>query len=671
MLLLGLSAEAYRDRHASAVQPQQLREIPRTPSVALRTEKQAAPGVVISYFSQLQDTGDVNAHTEVTASWRRKLDSEEWAHVQGREEAARGVHLPRCDFCSDTTARCGFTWDDAAAKMNWPCRGDMDCMPRPANATGSWGINATWTCYLDLPSYGRTLNGECTAKDWWVLGDAYCQKACSKSHFECDNRQCDCVKEGGSGVYNASAPVAPPDDSADPEDLPWRNSSLVDMVLEESKASPSGLPACRWQPDKGYHSKGCTNTTQYECIKGVKEGQCSGTSWFDSGSTGCEASCVHVSLLNPTPYYALWINGVEARTYHKHERRPHYKREAPVTMAGRGIDLAQMDVLMSRFCSSEMNTFVGVSLFSPTYRDKATRLVKSCERNGICCKAMELPSDAFGAASPEKTDSYRFQAIALKPSFILSQLEATELPVVYLDTDLEFHRFPKLFLPKSWPSFPRDVALFNFWGNESLPKYQKDPQIGSALAFFNSTKRSKQVLTAWAEAMAYEPNAQVPDDQVLGFLLSEGGWLQRASFGWLPTSYLRLMPSFYRGVVPIVEHDHGSVPGRHSAHKPKLPPVKDMELCEPDDDRNQGRTLIVSVDEYHEEVLRDQKWKCERMECNKDLDGSEGDGGYPVGAAAAAEEEAAADAAAEAAVAAAAAAAGEAAAAAAAAAKKP
>ena len=33
--------------------------------------------------------------------------------------------------------------------------------------------------------------------------------------------------------------------------------------------------------------------------------------------------------------------------------------------------------------------------------------------------------------------------------------------VVFLDTDLELHRFPKLFMPGSWPDYPRDVALFN------------------------------------------------------------------------------------------------------------------------------------------------------------------------------------------------------------------
>jgi hypothetical protein len=41
------------------------------------------------------------------------------------------------------------------------------------------------------------------------------------------------------------------------------------------------------------------------------------------------------------------------------------------------------------------------------------------------------------------------------------------------------------------------------------------------------------VLTAWAEAMAWSTNTNAPDDQVLDKLLKEGGWLARASFGWL------------------------------------------------------------------------------------------------------------------------------------------
>ena len=168
------------------------------------------------------------------------------------------------------------------------------------------------------------------------------------------------------------------------------------------------------------------------------------------------------------------------------------------------------------------------------------------------------------------------------PPFLLSQLKATRLPVVFLDTDLEFHQFPRLFMPGSWPDGDRDVALFNFWGNETNLTARHIPNTGSAVAFFQQTYRAKKLLVAWAEAMAYGPNKRAPDDQVLDLLLVEGGWLQRASFGWLPSSYLRMMPSFYRGVDPVIDHDHGNPPGllKHSEAKPQLPPVVEYEDIE-------------------------------------------------------------------------------------------
>ena len=69
--------------------------------------------------------------------------------------------------------------------------------------------------------------------------------------------------------------------------------------------------------------------------------------------------------------------------------------------------------------------------------------------------------------------------------------------------DLEFHRFPDLFLPGSWPYYDRDVCLFNFWGNETSPATKHTAHIGSGVLFFNSTQRSRLLLNAWAQAMAY------------------------------------------------------------------------------------------------------------------------------------------------------------------------
>jgi hypothetical protein len=105
--------------------------------------------------------------------------------------------------------------------------------------------------------------------------------------------------------------------------------------------------------------------------------------------------------------------------------------------------------------------------------------------------------------------------------------------------------------------------------------YRHTPNIGSAVAYFNQTYRAKKLLTAWAEAMQYGTNQRAPDDQVLDTLLVQGGWLRHVSLGWLPVSYLRTMPSYYRGVDPVIDHDRGTQPGvsGHSSTKPLLPKV--------------------------------------------------------------------------------------------------
>ena len=190
----------------------------------------------------------------------------------------------------------------------------------------------------------------------------------------------------------------------------------------------------------------------------------------------------------------------------------------------------------------------------------------------------------YGPSAPEGSEEFRFRTIAMKPIFILDQLEKTAEPVVFLDVDLEFHQFPKLFLPGAWPDgHPRDVALFNFWSNETNLTQRHTPNVGSAVAYFNQTYRSKKLLTAWAEAMRFGTNPQAPDDQVLDTLLREGGWLARASVGWLPVSYLRTMPAYYRGVDPVIDHDRGIPPGMiaHSSTKPQMPTVQWYEPVDP------------------------------------------------------------------------------------------
>ena len=107
----------------------------------------------------------------------------------------------------------------------------------------------------------------------------------------------------------------------------------------------------------------------------------------------------------------------------------------------------------------------------------------------------------------------------------------------------------------------------------------------------------------------------MPDDQVLDLLLTQGGWLKRASFGWLPTSYLRTMPSFYRGIVPVIDHDHGSAPGliKHSEAQPVHPPIAYMELCNRTDPYNKGRKLRLDPKKAAVEAteIAEERFLCE------------------------------------------------------------
>ena len=482
-------------------------------------------------------------------------------------------------------SRCGFSWDDAAAKMGAGCEAggwEGQCTPPEGTVDDpdSYWYGETYECFTDVPDLGElTSRGKCFQVSP-ATTDEWCESNCNVPGGECNPDFCKCEGDGErQDVFNVSAPIQQHDSSIGPDGLPEDDDELVKQVKREGFEHPSGLPGCTWQPPKG-----CKKTAQYQCIEGKQKGQCSGENWFGRPKE-CSHSCVHTALLPAAPYSALWYPGPLAREFKPDESQPRYNHTASkLSLLARGIDLSKSDVMLSATCKSKANQFVGVALYSPKYEGKARRLLRSCSRVGVCCKATLLRPDAFGKDALEGTDAFRYEVIASKPSFILGELESTNLPVVFLDTDLEFYSFPHLFVRGGWPNGGRDIAIFNFWGNETDPEHAGSPNTGSGVVFFNHTQRAKSVLIAWAEAMAWKENTRAPDDQVFDTILKAGGWLTRASFGWLPSSYLRTMPAYYRGISPVIDHDHGSAPGllTHSDKKPHLPPIDHWELCDPD-----------------------------------------------------------------------------------------
>jgi hypothetical protein len=169
----------------------------------------------------------------------------------------------------------------------------------------------------------------------------------------------------------------------------------------------------------------------------------------------------------------------------------------------------------------------------------------------------------------------RHRLIASKPLFMLTMLRASPVPIAWLDVDLEFHAYPTLFTPDGWRDHPepRDVLLWNWQANVTSFNGRR-LKTASGVAWFNKTRPAEELLLAWSESMAYEQNVRAPDDQTIDLLVNDDGWIDRANFGWLPASYLRMMPR-HRDIAPVIDHDRGgpiSPPGKNSPIRPVLPP---------------------------------------------------------------------------------------------------
>lgn len=226
--------------------------------------------------------------------------------------------------------------------------------------------------------------------------------------------------------------------------------------------------------------------------------------------------------------------------------------------------------------SIDAPVFVGITLYTDEYRLKTVRLLASCVTHNVCCLPVHVPADAFGAPSPGKSATeivleFRSRLIATKPLFIYEALQRSVLPVVWLDTDLEFHQYPHLFAA-AWEVGPCDLLLWN-WQANVTGFHGRRLKMASGVAFFNQTQAAVALTRAWAEAMAFGDNVLAPDDQVMDLLVNNDGWFDRVTFGWLPAAYLR-MPRF-KGIEPVLDHDRGRHPGSNGPHnsiKPVLPP---------------------------------------------------------------------------------------------------
>ena len=363
-------------------------------SIAQLTEEQATlPGVTITYIASHRTESRVGDFDHTARQWRRigKATGAGPAWERGSWESGgrwipeKDENIPDIVWKShgqqDTGSRCGFSWDDAAAKANLhACKKAGDCKAFNVNRSrwdfdedGKWKYaHVKYECWKDLPDYQRSPQGDCISKNPHRMSDLHCQLTCgawlSTNAEGICSENCECAIT--SSAWDPGSPIQEHDEDVPRKDMPKKSHALLLQTRAEYDQTPSGLPACRWQADAS-----CTHITQYECFdgpasKGAGKGNngawqdsaaCSHESWF--GKKGCERSCVHVNLLKPAPYYAIWNPGPRARDPRPGERMPLYKHDPDrMTPELRGISMQNLDVSMSRICKSEDHKFLAFTM---------------------------------------------------------------------------------------------------------------------------------------------------------------------------------------------------------------------------------------------------------------------------------------------------------------------
>jgi hypothetical protein len=175
-------------------------------------------------------------------------------------------------------------------------------------------------CQSDLPTCDPLRpRGECYSLKY-TISDAWCDNVCNAPRdgvspyhqAVCEPSKCQCEEMSflkGDPIQEKT--------SINISQMPDRTEHLVRRVEATERRRP-GLPDCLWKPGPG-----CTNTTPYECLD---NGKCSAANWYpyDDWARPCRSSCLHVALLHPAPYYALWRPGPLARPFVEGDQLPRY-----------------------------------------------------------------------------------------------------------------------------------------------------------------------------------------------------------------------------------------------------------------------------------------------------------------------------------------------------------
>jgi hypothetical protein len=203
--------------------------------------------------------------------------------------------------------------------------------------------------------------------------------------------------------------------------------------------------------------------------------------------------------------------------------------------------------------------FYATWFFTEDYLEKSKRLEDSCRKLRIPYSPIELVFNKTAWGSEHSL-------LAIKPWFMQRRLLDLKRPILFMDSDLVFLKYPSIFTPEG--SHDIDFMAINWYKDSDSSLLSS-----SGLSWWNTTEKAFTMLRVWQNALVCYSNQYAPDDQVFDGIFLNHKWHKRIHYQWLDVKkYLAMKNWNHRNAETVIDHPDSlhAHPGKRT--RPKVPP---------------------------------------------------------------------------------------------------
>ncbi len=180
-----------------------------------------------------------------------------------------------------------------------------------------------------------------------------------------------------------------------------------------------------------------------------------------------------------------------------------------------------------------MNIIIAAYCTRGAYEEEARKLKASLDKLKLFY--IIKPIDSLGSWQ---------QNCLYKPTFIKETMAKFDLPVLYVDADAVFYKFPEL--------------IYNLEHADAAIHYFNNIQLASGTLFFNNTPGAKDLIDAWIERN--KRHSHELEQQNLQDVIENGDWRiqHKVTIFNLPAEYCKIFDLTQGVVEPVIEHFQAS-----------------------------------------------------------------------------------------------------------------